>query len=165
MLSRALQLILDGQFEQAGLERPRMYPGDRILVARRAYDATGFELGEDPRDLAEQLGLRIAPGHGRSCAGETAGDGTVRYVWSPDRRGRGLSVFHGLAHELLRIEGWEHTHADVWMLTGDLAIPSNRRLFDVDEVVRRAHVPEAFALRWITLAARFGRAAAFEEAA
>jgi hypothetical protein len=51
------------------------------------------------------------------------------------------------------------------MLTGDLAIPSTRRLFDVDEVVRRAHVPEAFALRWITLAARFGRAAAFEEAA
>lgn len=166
MLSRKLALILAGQFEQAGVERPQLYVGDRVTIARRALANACFEFGDDPRVLAVRLGMTVAPGRPRGCGRESVGDGVLQYRADLDRRERGLVIGHGIAHELLARDRWNHSHGDVWMLTGDLLVPlPAARLYDASEIVRCAHAPEDFTRRWLALAARFGRRMAAEEAA
>lgn len=156
-LKRSLELLLDGRADQAGLEAPRMYPYDRVHLARRALDATGFELGEDPRLLAVRLGIRTAGVAPRGCGAESSTSDTVAYVWSPDRRERGLRIFHGLAHALLLRERWEHSHADAWLVTCELVAPAAELGRDDDELVRLAHAPEWLVERWATVGRRLGR--------
>lgn len=163
---RHLELGLDGRWEQAGLEPPRLYPYDRVHLARRARDRAGVGWDADPRALAAALGLRVTPGRPRGCGGE-ATDGTgAAYVWCADRQERGLRVLHGLAHALLVRDRWDHSHADAWLLTCELAVPHDvcRVLID-DEIVRLAHVPEWFARRWSTVSRRLGARAREAEAA
>jgi hypothetical protein len=158
MLTGKLRLVLEGQFDQAGIERPRMYVGDRVMVARRALANTGFDLGQDPRLLAERLHIVATIGSARDCGGELVTGGRLLVTGRGTRRERGLLMFHAIAHALLDIERWEHSHGDAWMLTGDLALPSRDcRLFDATDVIRRAHVPAEFSGRWIALSARMGR--------
>lgn len=160
MLPRTLRLFLDGRFAESGIDRPLMYPGDRVLTAERALANTGIEFGDDPRTLAARLGIAVVPGVARDCGGEFIQGDAVLVRWMPDRRDRGLRIFHALAHALLLRGGWEHSHGDVWMLTGDLAVPRRAgRLYDVGELVRCAHAPEAFVIAWLRVAERFGRRA------
>jgi hypothetical protein len=156
MLSRRLHLMLEGQFEQAGLERPRMYPWDRVHIARRALANANVEFGDDPRLLAARLGIPTCVGDARGCGGEMAAPTGVVVGSRLGRRWRGLLTWHGLAHVLL--EGWDHSHADVWLLTGDLALPlRDCRLVEVDELVRRAHAPREFVERWLRVTSRLGQ--------
>ena len=97
---RKVLALLDGA---PLFEAPRLYAYDRAEVARRAYDQAALEHGTDPRDVAAALGVRVS--FGRGSGPELAHDlGLVIASWNPDRRERGLRLWHGLAHVLLARE-------------------------------------------------------------
>lgn len=132
-----------------------MYPGDRAVVAERALARTGFAFGDDPRRLVLDLGLMVLPGSTAGCGGEATDGVRIAVRWSPDRRVRGLRVFHGIAHALLVRERWEHSHADAWLVTMDLAVPrAVARSRSAEDIVAQAHVPEALARGWAAAAAK-----------
>ncbi len=136
-----------------------MHPGDRVLVASRAADRAGFTLGDDPRSLAAALNLRVVTMRAGPCGGEVTDGRSIGLSWNPDRRARGLLLFHGIAHALLLREGWhDHTHGDVWLLTLELAVPkADCDSRDPDEISRLAHAPEHLVREWVALSARLWR--------
>lgn len=155
---RSVVRAIAGEWDRAGCDPPMMYPYDRVLVARRAVDRVGFDFGEDPRLLAALLGIRIVPARANFCGGELAGRDAIFLSYSSDRHLRGLRIFHGVAHALLLREGWEHSHADVWLLTGELVACAHVcTALELEELRRRAHAPAWFVEAWVPMARQLGR--------
>ena len=158
MTPRKLHHLIAGRWERAGVDPPIMYPYDRVHTARRAMERAGHTFWDDPRDLAIGLGMKVAPFNTRGCGVEIATRDTVLYRWSPDRRERGIRILHGTAHALLLREDWEHTEADAWLLTLELAAPAHEcRALGPEEVAREAHAPSDIVFAWHPVAASLGR--------
>lgn len=122
-LRRRVERILALGWEDAGEEPPRLWPGDRRQVARRAREAALLALGREPRgpgELARALGIRLHCLPIISCGGELSGKNHVIYAWSADPAVRRYRVAHGLAHALLLRERWVHSESDALLLTLDL---------------------------------------------
>lgn len=147
---------LRGEWATSGYDHPRMHPWDRVRVAERARALTGLRYDADPRDLAIALGLRVGPARVRCCGGEVTADSFILYEWSPDRQERGLRVLHGIAHVLLRREKWDHAHADVLLLSGDLAVPRCELARDDAELERTVHAPTWFTAAWLPQSRKLG---------
>lgn len=107
----------------AGVEPPRLWPGDRREIARRARDTALAVLGRDvrgPADLARALGFRVHCLPGAGTGGECTSGVHVIYRWSDDFMVRRYRVAHGVAHALLVHEQWDHSETDALLLTLDL---------------------------------------------
>jgi hypothetical protein len=152
-LRRYLSRLLAADWIGANVGAPLMYATDRQEVARRArLEASGYDWDCDPRCLAQDLGFRVACSRLDHCGGEIAGHGMIVYSPHPDRKERGLRVFHGVAHGLLDRDGWRYTEADAWMLTFDLAVNQRAiREHGLDEVATATHAPEWVVRRWAAI--------------
>lgn len=123
-LRRRVERILALGWEGAGEEPPRLWPGDRRQIARRAREAAFVALGRDPRgpgDIARGLGIRLHCLPGAGCGGEVSDASRVIFRWSDDTLVRRWRVAHGLGHALLITERHDHTETDALLLTIDLA--------------------------------------------
>lgn len=150
-----VECLFWGDWNRADFGSPFMYPGDRIEVARRAHNIANLWAYPDPRYLAVELELRLCPTLWLPCGGEAANSDEVFFVPTTDRQQCGLGIYHGCAHALLFREGWRHSEADVWWLTGDLAIPGPMlRCHPLEEIEREAYVPPWFARAWHPVADR-----------
>lgn len=141
---RAIERLFEGRWADSGFGELLMWPGDRVLVARRALAVADLWPCPDPRHLAAELGFRVCACNPRGCGGETTDGCTIFYRWCPDRRERGLLLAHGLSHAVLMREGWRHSEADAWWLTGDLVLAGALRSLSVDDAARQAHAPDWF---------------------
>jgi len=119
---RRIDALLSRGWAAAGVEPPRLEPGDRRQIARRAKDAALVALDREPRgpgELARALGLRLVRAPVGGCGGEATSGGVILYRWSQCRATRRALVAHGLAHACLSREGWRHSEADALLLTLD----------------------------------------------
>jgi hypothetical protein len=158
MTPRKLQHLIAGRWERAGVDPPVMYPYDRVHLVCRAMDRAGHTFWDDPRDLAAGLNLKTAPFRAKGCGVELAGEGVVAFQWCADRRERGLRILHGIAHAELLREKWEHTEADVWLVTLEFAAPMHEcRDLDTEEVAREAHAPADLVRLWHPVARTLGQ--------
>jgi hypothetical protein len=145
----------------AGLPAPAMQPWDRVELVRRTYANACAEFGDSPRTIAARLGIRMGAVARLPVTCEVQVDDTVLVEADLDKAEAALMAWHGIAHVLTKREGWEHTHADVWLLSLELAAPLRAiREHGADPVLRYAHAP-AWALRpWLDVAQRLERCAA-----
>lgn len=114
-----LNSLLAKGWRGAQCDPPRLWPGDRRQIARRAFDATGLARGCDLVQLAKALGIKVVCMAVRGCGGELTDGNIIIYRWHPDERVRRERVAHGLAHALLVREKWEHSETDALLLTLD----------------------------------------------
>ncbi len=95
------------------------------LIAAIAEDAiTRSRLGErwpPPDELAVALGYRVLRGY-QPAGAELKFARAIMY-WPSRNHERSVRIAHALAHALLSDAGIEHTEADAWALTQELAKP------------------------------------------
>lgn len=150
-----VEKLFTGDWVGARLGAPTMYPRDRAEVAVRAWSQADLWPFCDPRQLAVELGFVVGCVGIATCGREGTADGVIWYRGHADRRERGLALLHGLSHALLAREGWRHSEADAWWLTGDLAVPrAVLRSCDADEIARNTHAPEWFSRSFVAVADR-----------
>ncbi len=120
-MQRQITRALDVGWQIAQLDPAQLYPGDRVQIARRAYDAAGLMPGVDPRMLAVALGFRLSRcAWLADCGGEVTDGAIILYRPHLNPRTEQCRVAHGLAHALLMREGWAHGESDALLLTSDL---------------------------------------------
>lgn len=139
-----VERLFAGRWAETGCGAPMLWPGDRVLVARRALDEADLWPCPDPRHIAAELGFLVCACRVYDCGGETTDGRTIFYRWHPDRRERGLLLAHGLAHAILMREGWAHSETDAWWVTADLVTAGGLSTMPLEQVVREAHAPEWF---------------------
>jgi hypothetical protein len=144
ILRRYVEHILAGRYDRAGIERPRLEPGDHELLGTLVHDrARRPRLFPDPRHLAVALGFRIVPRAPRGLCGEGTAHGIIAYRWHADPRVRGLLILHGIAHAVLDREIGRTNDADAWAVTATVAVCSRALPIARENPSAAAvHVPE-----------------------
>lgn len=131
MLTTALQMdiinLFAGRWQLTRFGSPKMYPGDRLMVARRIRDAAGLPDDAPPRHIAYRLGLVPVPAPVPGCGGEVCGHGMILYRPSVWPETEAVRLAHGISHHQLSVEGWDHSEADAWWVTADVLCPANMR--------------------------------------
>lgn len=120
-MQRKLRNLVRLGWSDAHCEPPKLWPGDRRQIARRAFNASGFPRGSDPVAIAKVLGFRVRCVPVRGCGGEITDGLHIIFRWHSDPLERRFRVAHGLAHALLMREAWDHTETDALLLTLDFA--------------------------------------------
>ena len=118
-----VERILALGWEGAGEAPPRLWPGDRRQIARRARDAALMALGGEPKgpaEMARALGLSVHCLPTRGCGGECSDGQRIIFRWHLDSEIRRFRVAHGLSHALLLRERHDHSETDALLLTLDL---------------------------------------------
>jgi hypothetical protein len=122
-LETYLRLLLRGEYEQTGDERPRFdTDGYRRMARRMRTKCARPTFYPDPRHFALPLGINPLCEHVEGCYGEVNEGDDVLYSCKGGPRSWGLRVYHGIAHWILRT--WyadEYEESDAWLLTIELA--------------------------------------------
>ncbi len=124
-------------------------------LAERAHQYSGAPSPfPDPQHIAVGLGFTLLPRAPRFC-GDGAERGCVRFEYNADSQAMGMSVFHSLAHCILRDERDGGSEEDAVQLATMLVVPR----FAVDLVrenprLAATHAPMAVVLRSLSAASR-----------
>jgi hypothetical protein len=142
-LDQYVALILEGQYDAAGVERPAMLPGDYRSVLRAAFDRHGRSAFDDPRELLADEGFAVTHAPLPRRCGVCLGD-LIITSWIDEPRLRDLILQHERAHAWLERLGWrDATESDAWFQTAEFVLPRLYR-WDASYVARHPHAPAWF---------------------
>src|SRR4051812_23148987 len=102
---KLVEAVLRARCDSVGLEGPRMFPGDRSVIARQTHETVALPDFVEPRVFAQALGVRHCPGSAGACGGEMTDGKMVVYRYMKERQDRGLLFFHGISHAVLHRHG------------------------------------------------------------
>lgn len=134
-----------GRYDEAGVEPPLYGAWDMVQLGRWIYDKAGRPVVcPDPVHVGVRHGVDVLDQVPLGAGGECCDGRRIWYRWDRSRRVRGTRVLHGLSHCAFELAGWPcHTEADAWLLTAELALPTDtarqcRSLKEAMEVQRHA---------------------------
>jgi hypothetical protein len=130
--STSAESILRGDLRGVKTPSPLTDSPTRRVIADQARADSGFtEACPDPRDICAMLDLGLLDYytdlHPEECLAmaDAVSDGRiVRWIHHPDARVNGLRVFCGLSGALLCRSRSDFNATDVWLLAGELVLPT-----------------------------------------
>jgi hypothetical protein len=148
-MQQYVKRVLLGQLGLSGIDRGFLDIEDARLVAHRAYSKVDRDFTGKPWDLIWGLGIiPVVMGNIGVCR-ELADSNRIVYRHLINPRERYLALFHGIAHIILRREGWEHSEPDVWLVTAELAAPWGAiQGLGLETVLKKSTVPAWLVHAW-----------------
>ena len=118
--------------------------GERARLARNVYAVAKRPLFCNPFHLAVGLGLQLRPVSVVYPAPDFRVPRCVYYDWHLDKSETHLSVYHGIAQELLLDTGREYGDITACLFAAELALPENiaRSTMLCQAARMQPHVPE-----------------------